>query len=183
MGAATLASDVGVHRATVFRAVEAAIRRGWIAPNPSHGGRLPQNFVLTFPADKPSQPCDGSEHPTVAPQRLLETPTVAAVQRNRRTSATQPSQGQWASREKPKASTRLGHLVGQRERAVESDSSPPVCFAEKKRSPTKRIRGQAAIWYLHSRRREKNRRLLARVSASRCRGTGAQDVREGDLGH
>ena len=122
---------MGVHRATVFRAVEAAIRRGWIAPNPSHGGRLPQNFVLTFPADKPSQPCDGSEHPTVAPQRLLETPTVAAVQRNRRTSATQPSQRQWASREKPKASTRLGHLVGQRERAVESTLSPPVCFAEK----------------------------------------------------
>jgi hypothetical protein len=101
-----LAAELGVHRATVFRAIDVAIKWGWIAKPAGHGGRTLQNFVLTFPVG-PSRESDDPDVSTVAPVRPLETSTVASVQRNRRTRATQPSQRQRASRSKSEASSGL----------------------------------------------------------------------------
>ena len=48
-----VALELGVHRATVFRAVAAGIKRGWIAPRADHGGRTPARLALTFPMAPP----------------------------------------------------------------------------------------------------------------------------------
>jgi hypothetical protein len=73
-----VAAELGVDRRTVFRAVDAGIKRGWIAPRANHGGGTEVHFAFTFPPGQPShgrdgsgpqpgQPCHGSEDPTVAP--------------------------------------------------------------------------------------------------------------------
>jgi hypothetical protein len=47
-------NELGVGRVTVFRAVDAGIRCGWLAPFASHGGRVKRNFVFTFPITQQS---------------------------------------------------------------------------------------------------------------------------------
>ena len=63
-GYQTVADELGVDRATVFRAVDVGIKRGWLADFP-HGGRTKRNFV-SFPDSERSQVSDGS---TVAAER------------------------------------------------------------------------------------------------------------------
>jgi hypothetical protein len=87
-----VATELGVDRATIFRAVNAGIKRGWIAPRADHGGRTLAHFALTFPPGQPSPGGHGSAPQSSRPCNGSEDPTVAAVQLNRRTSATQPSQ-------------------------------------------------------------------------------------------
>src|SRR5262249_52251557 len=65
-----IADELGVDRATVFRAVDVGIRFGWLAGFSKRGGRAKRNFVCTFPrnsrrkAPQQSHPCDGQQsHP------------------------------------------------------------------------------------------------------------------------
>ena len=90
-GCDTLAAEVGVHRSTVFRAIDIGMRRGWLGRRVNHGGRVRQSFELTFPVQQ-SQPCDGLKRSTVAGQQ---------------------SQRQRASRAKSKASARNGQRVSE----------------------------------------------------------------------
>jgi hypothetical protein len=46
-----VATELGVHRTTVIRAVEIGVRLGWLAP-PIRGRREKANFVFTFPLTK-----------------------------------------------------------------------------------------------------------------------------------
>ena len=45
-----VASEIGVHRATVFRAVDVGVRFGWLVKPIRHGQR-PADFVFTFPSN------------------------------------------------------------------------------------------------------------------------------------
>jgi len=99
-----LASEVGVHRATVIRAVEVGVERGWVFKRTSPG-RTTNHYVLTFPNRRTG--------PTVE-----KAPTVAPVHSNRSTSARQPSQRQRGSSTNSKASSRNGKKNGQGERAL-----------------------------------------------------------------
>ena len=123
-GYQTVADELGVDRATVFRAVDVGIKRGWLADFP-HGGRTKRNFVFTFPDFQQSQVGDGS---TVAPERRSQASTVAEKCANSRRKRSQQSQ---ASLE---AANPAGEFAttGQRERAKKNGQKniyPPSDFA------------------------------------------------------
>jgi hypothetical protein len=44
----TVAIELAVHRASVFRAVDVAVKRGWLA-EPIRHGRKRGDFIFTFP--------------------------------------------------------------------------------------------------------------------------------------
>jgi hypothetical protein len=115
-GYSAIAAELGVHRATIFRAIDVGVKAGWLAPRADHGGRTLAHFALTFPPGQPSPGSDGS-----APQPShgcdgSENPTIAAVRPNRRSSATQPSQRQRDNPATSTTSTRNGRLNGRLER-------------------------------------------------------------------
>jgi hypothetical protein len=149
-----VADELGVDRATVFRAVDIGIRFGWLAGFPKHGGRAKRNFVFTFPADtsaQQSQCCDGS---TVASGRPLHTATVAEKRPNSRRRATQQSQANLqdddlASEFAPNGSRERG----KRERG-KTESQTPDEVGEKKEADgeKKRTRKTSAS----ARRQSKN---------------------------
>ena len=123
-GYQTVADELGVYRATVFRAVDVGIKRGWLADFP-HGGRTKRNFVFTFPDSQQSHVGDGS---TVAPERRSQASTVAEKCANSRRKRSQQSQ---ASLE---AANPAGEFAttGQRERAKKNGQKniyPPSDFA------------------------------------------------------
>lgn len=72
-----VADELGVERTTVFRAVDAGIRRGWLAPFPGHGGRIKRNFIFTFPPSN-SGSSETVKGPTVAPVHANSCRPVAA---------------------------------------------------------------------------------------------------------
>jgi hypothetical protein len=122
-GYQTVADELGVDRATVFRAVDVAIRRGWLAGFSKHGGGTKRNFVFTFPQQ--SQSDDGS---TVASQRPSQRPTVAENRRNSRRKPRQQSQTKLEAAE-PEGESAAN---GQRDRAKRTGSKniyPPPVFA------------------------------------------------------
>lgn len=121
-GYQTVADELGVGRATVFRAVDVGIKRGWLADFPNHGGRARRNFVFTFPV----QQSHGSDGSTVSPVRRLKTPTVSGKRSNSLKNARQQSQA------KLEAAEPAGEFAtnGQRERAKrtgsKSQTQPPL---------------------------------------------------------
>ena len=121
-GYQTVADELGVDRATVFRAVDVAIRRGWLAGFPKHGGGTRRNFIFTFPDPQQSQGSDGS---TVAGQRRSKKPTVAGKRPNSRTPAHKQSQATLEDHDLAGEFAPNGHFNGQRERAEEYISEPP----------------------------------------------------------
>jgi Helix-turn-helix domain len=124
-----VAAEVGVHRATVFRAVDAAVRSGWLA-QPVRHGRAFGDFVFTFPVSFAAA--------KVAPVQPQEDPNVAPVQRQSRTGANTKSQRQRGSQASSTASTRNGSLNGRREREKSQTPHPPVAARGSKRSPAKK---------------------------------------------
>jgi hypothetical protein len=134
-GANLVALETGIHRATIFRAIDAGIKAGWIAPR-AHGGRMEAHYELTFPPTQQSLWGDGS-----APQQsqhgdCSNDPTVARVRPNSRTGATQQSQRQRASVANSNTSTRNGRLYG-RLNGRESLSPTPLS-ADPKRATKKK---------------------------------------------
>jgi hypothetical protein len=105
-----VADELGVHRATVFRAVDVGVRFGWLA-QPIRHGQAPANFVFVFPSNvAPQRPSN------VAPERPQRNPKVAGVQSQSRTGAHAKSQAC------------DGHLYGRlngRKRTGDSDSQTP----------------------------------------------------------
>ena len=82
-----VAKKLGVDRASIIRAVDDGVKRGWLAP-PTSRGRTSNKFEFTFPL-KQSHQSDGGEPSTVAPEQPLKPSTVAPEQPlNRRTRAT-----------------------------------------------------------------------------------------------
>lgn len=111
-----IAEELGVHRATIFRAVEVAVRLGWLA-QPVRHGRTVADFIFTFPPNV--APERHQEADNIAPEQHQESPKVAAVQSQSRTGANTKSQRQRASSEKSRASPRNGSLNGIREQERE----------------------------------------------------------------
>jgi hypothetical protein len=87
-----VAAELGVDRRTVFRAVDAGIKRGWIAPRANHGGGTEVHFAFTFPPGQPSHGCDGSGPQPGRPCHGSKAPTVAPAPPNRDSPATEPWQ-------------------------------------------------------------------------------------------
>jgi Helix-turn-helix domain len=114
-----IADELGVDRATVFRAVDVGIRFGWLAGFPKRGGRAKRNFVFTFPAQQ-SHPCDGS---TVAPVRRSHSATVAEKRPNSRTRATQQSQANLQDADLASEFAPNGSINGKKERGKKKESS------------------------------------------------------------
>lgn len=125
-GYQTVADELGVGRATVFRAVDVAIKRGWLADFPKHGGGARRNFVFTFPDRQQSHGSDGS---TVSPERRLKRTTVSGKRGNSLKNARQQSQAVLEDVEP------AGEFAanGQRERAKKNGQeeyiSEPLLFA------------------------------------------------------
>ena len=111
-----VADELGVHRATIFRAVDVGVRFGWLA-QPIRHGQAPADFVFAFP--------------NVAPERPQTNPKVAGVQSQSRTRAHAKSLS-------CATDTYMGDSNG-RKRTGESDSSAPDFAArENKGTPDER---------------------------------------------
>jgi hypothetical protein len=143
-----IASELGVDRATVFRAVDAGIKWGWIA-QPVRHGRQPGDFFFTFPID-PSQPCDGNEPPNVAPERRQKNPKVAPVQRQRRTRAMPKSQAILEANDPESEFAPNGRLNGRLNGRKDSLSPGDASRGKKESLPTREERktadGFAEFW-------------------------------------
>jgi hypothetical protein len=123
-----VAIELGVHRATIFRAVDVAIGLGWMA-QPIRHGRTVADFVFTFPSNVAGQRRQQSAN--VAPGRHQANPNVAGVQSQSRTRANTKSQRQRGSPAASTASTRNGSQNGRRERG-KKESQPPDQVGKKK---------------------------------------------------
>jgi hypothetical protein len=127
-----VADELGVDRATVFRAVDVGIRFGWLANFPQHGGRAKRNFVFTFPADTSAQQSQPSDCSTVAGGRPLHTATVAGKRPNSRRKASQQSQANLQDTDVASESATNGSRErGKRERG-KKESQPPDQVGKKK---------------------------------------------------
>jgi hypothetical protein len=126
-----VADEIGVWRSTVFRAVDVAIGRGWLAPLP-HGGRSLTNFIFTFPDEAGGNSRTGATVNSRSTATVKQ-PTVAPGQRNSRTRATQQSHGESDLPASSKASTRNGSLNGRREREKSQTLAPTDLFGEGKK--------------------------------------------------
>jgi hypothetical protein len=97
----TVAGELGVDRATIFRAVDAGTQCGWIAPFEKHGGRVKRNFLFTFPVDtsaQQSQQDRQQSHNTATVQQTQQSHqeqllTVAETAPNSRRNGTTPYTG------------------------------------------------------------------------------------------
>lgn len=122
-GYETLAKELKVARASVFRAINIGVACGWLAGLPDHGGRARRNFVFSFPSDRQqSHERDGS---TVSPERRSQRATVSRRRANSLKKGPQQSHGQRGSKARSTASTRNGHLTGKEERAKYISHDPP----------------------------------------------------------
>jgi hypothetical protein len=115
-----VAADVGVDRRTIFRAVDAGIRCGWLAPFSGHGGRSLRQFVFTFPVEK-----NGGNRGSRATDEAANSGTRVTVEA--------PNSGSPAPVNSDSRVTQQWHqshglLLGQyrraKNRAEESDSAP-----------------------------------------------------------
>ena len=86
-GIQVVADELAVFRTTVFRAIDAAIKCGWLANTSNHGGRVARNFVFTFPSNRTARATVNRSGTAT-----VKTPTVAAPHTNRSRTARQPSQ-------------------------------------------------------------------------------------------
>jgi hypothetical protein len=123
-----VASEIGVHRATVFRAIDVGVRFGWLTKPIRHGqGRA--DFVFNFPSNVAG--VRRQKGANVAGVRPQENPNVAPVQSQSRTRAHAKSQRQRASSAKSTASTRNGGSNGK-ENGGKKESQTPDQVAKKK---------------------------------------------------
>jgi hypothetical protein len=116
----SVAGELGVGRATIFRAVDLGIRFGWLAGFSNHGGRAKRNFVFTFPTQQ-SQSSDGS---TVSHRRRSK------PQQSQKSAST-VSQGQHNSLRRNQQDSdsinkfeRNGGTNGKRERGKKESQTP-----------------------------------------------------------
>jgi hypothetical protein len=122
-----VAKELGVHRASVFRAIDVGIRFGYLTP-PIRRGPAKVDLTLTFPNEvAPELPLE------VAAVRPQEANEVAPVHKRGRTAAQMRSQRQRASEEKSNTSTRNGRSNGRREREKETLSPPDVASRDEKK--------------------------------------------------
>ena len=122
-----VAHELGVHRATVFRAIDVGVRLGYLA-QPIRRGPAKADLKLTSPNEvAPELPLE------VAAVRPLSANEVAPVQQRGRTAAQMRSQRQRASSTKSKTSARNGRLNGRRER--EKEKTPARCARDTHKAP------------------------------------------------
>src|SRR5262245_27102717 len=79
-GYETIKDEVGVGRATIFRAIDAGVKYGWIAP-PIRRGPANNSFVFTFPEEVARQ-----RPQEVSPERPQEAKEVSAKRKRGLTS-------------------------------------------------------------------------------------------------
>ena len=123
-----VADELGVDRATIFRAVDVGIQFGWLAGFSRHGGRVKRNFVFTLPDDT------GGNSRTRATVKARNSRTPATV--NSRTRATQQSQ--------PCDGLLYGRLYREKDSGEESDSPRPDLFVGKKEEAAEEERKTSA---------------------------------------
>jgi hypothetical protein len=107
-----VAAELHVHRATVIRAVEVGVDLGWLDPPVRHG-RVPLNFVFTFPNVQSRSSATSETASEVAAVRRQKKSEVAAVHVRSRSRARLKSQRQRGLAVGSEASTRNGHLTGK----------------------------------------------------------------------
>jgi hypothetical protein len=132
----TVANEIGVHRATVFRAIDVGVRFEWLA-KPIRHGQTRADFILTVSSNVAPVRPQGAAN--VAGGRPQGNPNVAGVQSQSRTGAHAKSQRQRGSPAASTASTRNGGSNGKKEnggskspRASRSDKNPPKNLSEEK---------------------------------------------------
>jgi hypothetical protein len=106
-----IADEVGVGRASVFRAVGVGIKCGWLADFPKRGGRVNRNFVFTFPTAQQSHTRDTVEQSHR--RETVERPTVSEKRPNSLRKRPQQSQ---ANLQRPDVADEFapnGHLTGK----------------------------------------------------------------------
>jgi hypothetical protein len=114
-GYSIVADELGVHRATVFRAIDVGVRLGYLA-QPTRRGPAKANLTLTFPNEVALElPLE------VAAERPQSANEVAPVHKRGRTAAQKRSQRQRGSPAESDASARNGRSNG-RKRTGESKS-------------------------------------------------------------
>jgi hypothetical protein len=97
----TVAEELPVHRATVFRAIDAGVKWGWLA-QPVRHGQANADFYFTFPPDNVA-----TVRPhNVAPERPQRASKVAPVRTQGRTRANDTSSKRTEERERGKSQTR-----------------------------------------------------------------------------
>jgi hypothetical protein len=132
-GYSAVATELGVYRTTVIRAVEVGVRCGWLAP-PTRARRENASFVFLFPTEQ-QEVASKSDFKTQSRSRsqeqLQDDQEVALKQSRSRSRRVKKSLGKRASRAKPNASTHNGGLNGK-ENGGRKSPEPPDQVGKKK---------------------------------------------------